>query len=111
MPSGGPGDEPLVDILRWRRPVYSQRIDSLIAELAELSDGLAVEEFLSSQGILWMRETPAELDRAEALLGAKREELYRAARERGWDMEGIDSRINRQRRAVAAAWIHGKSAS
>jgi hypothetical protein len=43
MPDGSPGDEPLIDILRWRRPVYSMAVDSLIAELVELWDGLSLE--------------------------------------------------------------------
>jgi hypothetical protein len=43
VPAGGPGDEPLVDIVHWRRPVYSQQLDELIAELMELWTGLKVE--------------------------------------------------------------------
>jgi hypothetical protein len=104
MPSGGPGDEPLTDILRWGRPVYSLTIDSLIAELAELWNAPRLEEFLMERKILWMDRSEADLARAEGLLAAKRDELYRAARANGWDMPGLDARIKARREAVAAAW-------
>jgi hypothetical protein len=104
VPAGSPGDEPLIDILRWRRPVYSLAVDSLIAELAELWDGLSLETFLKDQRILWMDRSQGELARAEALLAAKRDELYRSAKAGGWDMASMDERINSQRRAVAVAW-------
>jgi hypothetical protein len=35
----------MLDILRWRRPVYSLVVDSLIAELAELWDGTPSKHF------------------------------------------------------------------
>ena len=105
MPSGGPGDSPLADILRWRRPVYSLAVDTLIAELVELwGERTPLEEFLRERSILWMNSSGTELARAEAVLTAKRVELYRAAKTRGWDMKGLDSRIEGQREAVAATW-------
>jgi hypothetical protein len=104
MPAGGPGDEPVLDILRWRRPVYSVVVDSLIAELAELWDGTSLEAFLSTQRILWMRRTPDDLAHAEIVLAKKRDELYEDARVRGWDMEDLDTRIEAQQKAVAEAW-------
>jgi hypothetical protein len=104
MPAGGPGDEPLVDILRWRRPVYSLVVDGLIAELAELWDGTSLEAFLNAQRILWMRRTPDDLAHAEIVLAKKRDELYEDALARGWEMEDLNTRIEAQRKAVAAAW-------
>src|SRR5712691_1278478 len=98
MPAGGPGDEPIVDIVRWRRPVYSLVVDSLIAELAELWDGTSLEAFLSTQRILWMRRTPDDLARAEIVLAKKRDDLYEDARMRGWEMEDLYTRIEAQRR-------------
>lgn len=107
MPAGGPGDEPLVDILHWRRPVYSQSVDVLVAELAELWDVPRLEEFLRKHRILWMERTPSRLERAESVLATKRDELYASALERGWDMESLDERIAAQRRAIANAWGKG----
>ena len=105
MPSGGPGDSPLTDILHWRRPVFSLAVDSLIAELAELwGNVFGLEEFLSERTILWMEHSGAELARAEEELIAKRDELHSAAKANGWDMEGLDARIKAQGQAVAAAW-------
>jgi hypothetical protein len=104
VPAGSPGDEPLIDILRWRRPVYSLVVDSLVAELAELWDGASLESFLKDQRILWMDRSHGELARAEAELAAKRDELYRSAEASGWDMSSMDKRITAQREAVAAAW-------
>jgi hypothetical protein len=50
MPAGGPGDEPLIDILRWRRPVYSQAADTLIAELVELGGAQSAQVALFRAG-------------------------------------------------------------
>lgn len=108
VPSGGPGDNPVADILRWRRPVYSQSVDILIAELAELLNGIAVEDFLRDERILRMKRSDAELTRAEGVLVAKRDELYQSAAASGWDMDDMDERINAQRDAVAAAWKTNK---
>jgi hypothetical protein len=105
VPAGSPGDEPLIDILRWRRPVYSAAVDSLVAELAELWDGLSLETFLKDQRILWMDRSQSELARAEAQLAAKRDELYGLAKASGWDMASLDARIKAQREAVALAWF------
>lgn len=110
VPAGGPGDEPLIDILRWRRPVYSLAVDSLIAELSELCGGLSVEVLLREHRILWMDRSKADLTRAEALLAAKRDELYRSARASGWDMSSLDERINSQRKAVAGTWSQDRPA-
>lgn len=104
VPAGGPGDEPLIDILRWRRPVYSLVVDSLIAELAELCSGPSLEALLKDQRILWMDRGSDELSRAQALLAAKRDELYRSAKASGWDMASLDERMSAQRAAVVQAW-------
>ena len=104
MPAGGPGDDPVLDIRHWRQPVYSLAVDSLIAELAELWDGLHVRDFLGSQNILWMERTESELTRAESALQTKRDELYSSAQARGWDMESLDGRIKAEREAVATTW-------
>ena len=107
MPAGGPGDEPMVDILRWRRPVYSRSVDSLIAELVELWGGPNVNSFLKEHGILSMRPRGPRLAATEALLTAKRSELYESARARGWDMQSLDVRLQTQRQAVEDAWDRG----
>jgi hypothetical protein len=104
MPSGGPGDGEVMDILLWRRPVFSLRIDSLIAELAELSGAFKLEDFLREHGILRVKPSDPEKARFEAALSAKRDDLYRSATASGWDMEDLDSRIKAQREAVAGAW-------
>jgi uncharacterized protein YukE len=104
MPAGGPGDEPLVDILRWRRPVYTQEVDSLIAELAELWNGPSLESYLTEHDILWTNGRDSRLPEVEALLVSKREELYESAKTRGWDMQSLDARLAAQRRAVEEAW-------
>lgn len=106
MPAGGPADEPRVDILRWRRPVYSRTVDSLIGELVELWGGLNVESFLTERGILSMKPSGPRLGAAEALLTAKRSELYRSAKARGWDMERLDAQLEAQRHAIEDAWDH-----
>ena len=111
MPAGGPGDGALIDIVHWRRPVYSPQVDSLIAEIAELWGGLALETFLRDQRILWMKRSDGELARAERVLIAKRDELYESAVARGWDMESVDERIKAEREAVAAAWKEGDADS
>jgi hypothetical protein len=109
MPAGGPGDEPLPDILRWRRPVYSQAADTLIAELVELGGVQSAQDILERFGPLPERRTGEELASVEALLEAKRDELLRHAHESGWDMESLASRIEVQRRAVAGAWTEDRS--
>jgi hypothetical protein len=105
MPAGGPGDEPLADILRWRRPVYTQEIDSLIAELAELWNGPSLESYLTEHNtVLWTDTRGPRLAEVEALLVSKREELYESAKTRGWDMQSLDARLAAQRQAVEKAW-------
>jgi hypothetical protein len=104
VPAGGPGDEPILDILRWRRPVYSRAVDSLIAELVELWGGLNVEGYLNEHRNLM---GGPQLAAAEELLAAKRNELYRSARTNGWDMESLDARLQAQRQAVDNAWARG----
>ena len=104
MPSGGPGDHPVPDIVHWRRPVYSLEVDTLIAELSELLDAPRLEEFLDGQRITWMDPAVDELARAQTALAAERDRLYRSAQARGWDMESMDRRMSAQREAVAAAW-------
>jgi hypothetical protein len=104
MPAGGPGDEPLIDILRWRRPVYSLAADTLIAELVELGGEQSAQGVLDSFGALPTQPTRDDLTAIEASLAAKRDELLRHAEESGWDMESMASRIETQRRAVALAW-------
>jgi hypothetical protein len=105
MPSGGPGDDPILDITHWRQPVYSPTVDSLIAELAELwGSQVRLEDYLDEQHIRWMQLTDVELVRAESILSAKRDDLYRTGKASGWDMDDLDSRIKAQREAVAAAW-------
>lgn len=108
MPSGGPGDNPVADIVQWRRPVYSLSVDTLISELAELLNGNALESFLRDEQILWITRSEAELTRAEGALIAKRDEQYEWAQRSGWDMELMDERIKAQREAVAAAWKNNK---
>jgi hypothetical protein len=105
MPAGGPGDEPLLDILRWRRPVYSQAVDTLIAELVELGGVQSAEDVLERLGTIPTQPTREELTTLEALLEAKRDELLGHAEVSGWDMESMASRIETQRRAVAQTWI------
>jgi hypothetical protein len=111
MPAGGPGDEPIVDILRWRRPVYSPAVDSLIAELVELWGGLNVEGYLKEHRILRVKPSGPQLAAAEELLAAKRNELYRSARTNGWDMQSLDARLQAQRQAVDDAWARGSNES
>jgi hypothetical protein len=108
MPAGGPGDEPLIDILRWRRPVYSQAVDTLIAELVELGGVQSVEDVLERLGTIPTQPTREELTTLEALLEAKRDELLGHAEVSGWDMESMASRIDTQRRAVAQTWTEGR---
>jgi hypothetical protein len=97
----------MVDILRWRRPVYSRSVDSLIAELVELWGGSNVDSFLKEHGIRSMVPSGPRLAATETLLAAKRRELYESARVRGWDMESLDIRLQAQRQAIEDAWDRG----
>ena len=83
--------------------MFSQRVDSLIAEVVELTGSAEpIEVLLVRGGLLDLAN--ADLISAERVLRQQRNELYRSARRRGWDMDLLDERIEAHRRAVRSAW-------
>jgi hypothetical protein len=78
MANGKPGDHPINDILDHRLPVYSDRIDQLVRQIAE---------YLSRDRLCdlfdWFSPPPKREFRAQ--LEAKLAELEADAKSRGWE--------------------------
>ena len=83
--------------------MFSPSVDSLIAEIVELSGNAEpIEVFLVRGGLLDLARP--DLVSAERVLRQQRDGLYTSARQRGWDMDLLDERIEAHRRAVTSAW-------
>lgn len=87
MANGSLGDHPLTDILGHGRPVYSPLTDSLIHEIAALSDTSAMEDL----GALLVRDfnpwLNPDVPRLEAVLTSRRDQLRAEAVARGWEVD------------------------
>ena len=82
MTMGGQGDDPIIDILLYKRPVFSPKIDDIIREL----DKFMPQEHLCKL-MNWFEPPP--LDEMEDFLTKKLEALEKEAKDRGWDLELI----------------------
>jgi len=79
MPNGKKGDHPLGDILNWKARRYSEKADSLIAEIVNLGGKAELERTFD------LFNPPAIEEFERSLLGI-RDRLHREAKERGWEV-------------------------
>lgn len=80
MPNGKLGDDPLNDILLYKRPTFSPEIDTLIVEIVALGGRRELE----TQFTLF---APPPLELFGKEIRAMRDRLKREAKERGWEIE------------------------
>jgi hypothetical protein len=84
MPSGGPGDHPLTDILRFNLDVYSKTCDSLIREISKF---VSVDDLFEMFD--WFNISPdskSNVEEFELHLKAKLNELKEKAKNDGWEI-------------------------
>jgi hypothetical protein len=79
MPNGKHGDHPITDILKWKRRVFSEKIDGLIVEIVELGGRKELEDSFN------LFAPPPSLE-FERLLEDIRDRLLHDARARGWEV-------------------------
>ncbi|MBF0489641.1 MAG: hypothetical protein HQL15_03360 [Candidatus Omnitrophica bacterium] len=82
MAMGGPGDDPIIDILIHKLSVFSPKIDGLIRELDKYMPQDQLEKLMN-----WF--SPPPLVQMEIILTKKLEELEKDAKDRGWDLDLI----------------------
>jgi hypothetical protein len=80
MANGKPGDNAITDIIRYKLPVYSPTIDSLITEIVDLGGRPELEVKL-------IDNAKAPPDLLEAELRTLRDRYREEARNRGWEVE------------------------
>jgi hypothetical protein len=78
MANGKPGDHPINDILDHQLPVYSERIDELIRQIANYLPRYRLWDLVD-----WLSPPPEP--EFEALLSAKLGDLANDAHARGWE--------------------------
>ena len=78
MVMGGPGDDPVIDILVYKLSVFSPKIDGLIRELAKYMPAYRLDKLMN-----WL--SPPPLDEMEAILVKELDELKKNAKESGWE--------------------------
>jgi hypothetical protein len=78
--NGKPGDDPILDITHYKRPVFSPTIDGLIVQIVDLGGRLELEVKL-------VNLASAPLQELEAELRALRDKYKQNARQQS---EGVD---------------------
>ena len=94
MAGGGPGDDPVSDIVVYRLPVFGSIADRLVAEIHELGGAEEVEAMCRSE--YWPPKHHAP-DRDVSLefvakLQEVRRRVERDARQRGWEVDDLLAR-------------------
>lgn len=79
MTMGGAGDDPILDILVYKRSVFSPKVDDLIRELDKYMPQDQLDKLMN-----WF--APPSLDEMEKILTKKLQELEKEAKDRGWDL-------------------------
>ena len=90
MPNGKPGDHPYTDIIIHGLRVYSEAIDRLVREIAELADERGRRElgdmlYLEYNSSEYNEISKSDLTKLERVLSQRRDQLRREATERGWE--------------------------
>lgn len=78
MNMGGPGDHPITDILVYKLPVFSSKVDGLIQEISKYMPGYQLDKLIN-----WF--SPPSLEEMEKIFSKKLEELRKEAVNRGWE--------------------------
>ena len=79
MPNGKKGDEPLSDITYWKIRRFSEKADTLIAEIVNLGGKTELERTFNLL-------RPPPIEEFEHALQGIRDRLQREAKERGWEV-------------------------
>jgi hypothetical protein len=74
MPNGKPGDHPLTDLLTHGLPVYTERVDELLRDVARLYEHRAWRELYALVD-KYDRRNPGDLEQLERELYARRAQL------------------------------------
>jgi hypothetical protein len=77
--NGKKGDDPILDIVRWKALVFSPEIDSLIAEIVQLDGRAEIEKRFN------LSKPPAPQEFAAALRDL-RNTLKKDRQDRGWEV-------------------------
>ncbi|MGE5530244.1 MAG: hypothetical protein ACM3X6_14050 [Patescibacteria group bacterium] len=77
--NGKPGDDPLLDILAYKRRVFSEQADALIIEIERLGGHKELEK-------IDLLNPPDRKTLEERLVGI-RDRLKKEAREGGWELD------------------------
>lgn len=86
MPNGKPGDHPYTDIVIHGRDVYSPRADSLIREVAALSDEKARRDLADRLFSEFNEYRNPDVSKLERVLTELRDRLKQEARNREFDV-------------------------
>jgi hypothetical protein len=95
MAAGGPGDDPIVDIVHYRLPVFSPEVDLLVAEIVALGGEREIrdrygafywERPSSFQELHGLRPFPDDL---AADLRVIRDRRSTEARQSGWEVDRL----------------------
>ena len=78
--NGKPDDHPLTDILKYKKRVYGEEIDSLIVKIHQVDGRNELDK------IDWFKEHDSE--EFQKSLQATYNRLVESARERGWELPG-----------------------
>jgi hypothetical protein len=104
VPPGGPGDDPILDIVVYRLPVFSPEADLLIAEIVALGGEREIRDRYGA--FYWTPPsfkheldslTPFPADFA-AELRSVRERLEAEGREGGWEVDRLLDEARRGRK-------------
>jgi hypothetical protein len=86
MPNGKPGDHPYTDIIVHGRQVYSQVVDDLVRQVADLSDERGRNELADLLLREYDEHAKPDVIALERLLVQRRDLLRDDARRRGWEL-------------------------
>jgi hypothetical protein len=87
MPAGGPGDDPVADILTWNLEVFGKEPDDLIRQIWQLGGRREIEaESLNLRGADPRYFPEADVALLTTHLRALRDRLRAEAIERGWEV-------------------------
>ncbi len=79
MPNGTIGDDPILDIMHWKKRRFSEKADRLIEEIVNLGGQSELERTFNLF-------SPPPLQQFEVSLQGIRDRLYNEAKERGWEV-------------------------
>ena len=79
MPNGKIGDDPILDIVHWKKRRFSEKADHLVEEIVNLG---GKSELVRAFNLF----SPPPLQQFEASLQEIRDCLYAQAKERGWEV-------------------------